>query len=175
MPSGAVLIDDFSATHPIASNGCRWQFFTDAVMGGVSQGSAARETVAGRTALRLRGDVSLENNGGFVQVALDLAQDGGLIDASGFEGVEIDVLGNGERYGAHLRTAAVTRPWESYRQSFLAADHWQTLPLPFAGFEPYRIAAPLDLRLLRRIGIVAIGRVFVADLAVARVALYRSG
>jgi Complex I intermediate-associated protein 30 (CIA30) len=41
--------------------------FTDRVMGGVSNGTMVRETVAGRPAIRMRGDVSLENNGGFVR------------------------------------------------------------------------------------------------------------
>jgi hypothetical protein len=67
----------------------------------------------------------------------------------------------------------VTRPWQSYRQSFTANSDWQTLRLPFARFEPYRIGVPLDVRRLRRIGIVAIGQAFAADLAVARLALYR--
>ena len=168
-----MLIDDFCAAHPLASNGARWQLFTDQVMGGVSQGTAVRETVAGRAAIRMRGDVSLDNNGGFVQIGLDLAPDGGLVDAGAFDGVEIDVCGNGEIYGVHLRTDAVTRPWQSYRQRFVAAKSWQTVRLPFAGFEPHRIEASLDVRRLRRIGIAAIGRAFSADVALARLAFYR--
>ena len=48
-----------------------------------------------------------------------------------------------------------------------------TLKLPFTGFEAYRISEPLDLRHLERLGLVAIGRPFRADLCVGRVALYR--
>jgi len=44
--------------------------FTDQVMGGVSKGTMVRDAVAGRAAIRMRGDLSLENNGGFVQIAL---------------------------------------------------------------------------------------------------------
>ena len=171
--SASMVIDDLSAAYPLASSGAYWRFFTDGVMGGLSQGAAAPETVAGRSAIRMRGDVRVEHNGGFIQIALDVASEDHPLDASDFGGIEIDVLGNGERYGAHLRTAAATRPWQSYRQSFLAPRLWRTVRLPFAGFEPHRIGSPLDLRQLRRIGIVAIGRAFVADLAVARVALYR--
>jgi hypothetical protein len=169
-----MVIDDLGKAHPLASNGAFWQLFTDQVMGGVSRGIMAREHVAGRAAIRLRGDVRLENNGGFVQIGLDLAPDGGLVDASGFDGVEIDVLGNDESYGVHLRTDAVTRPWQSYRQRFAATETWQTVRLPFTRFEPHRIDVPLDVRRLRRIGIAAIGRAFAADIAVARVAFYRS-
>jgi hypothetical protein len=35
------------------------------------------------------------------------------------------------------------------------------------------LTAPLDISRLRRLGLVAIGRAFAADLAVARLSLYR--
>ena len=123
--------------------------------------------------MRLRGSVSLENNGGFVQIALNLTPDGSSIDAREWRGIEIDVFGNGETYGLHLRTDDVSRPWQSYRQSFTAGAQWRTVRLPFDGFEPHRIETPLDVSRLRRIGLVAIGRVFEADLAVAGVRFYR--
>lgn len=170
-----MVIDNLSATHPQASNGARWQLFTDQVMGGISRGSMVRETVAARVAIRMRGEVRLENNGGFVQMGLDLAPGGELVDASAYDGVEIDVWGNAQAYGVHLRTDAVTRPWQSYRQSFAASSQWQTIRLPFVKFAPHRIELPLDAARLRRIGIAAIGRAFSADIALARIAFYRSG
>jgi hypothetical protein len=167
------VIDDLTAESPRASNGARWQLVTDGVMGGVSDGVMERTMVAGRVAIRMRGDVRLENNGGFVQIALDLAEGGGIVDASAFAGIEIDVFGNDEDYGVHLRTEAVRRPWESYRQTFRATRAWQALRLPFTGFAPHRLDAPLDVSRLRRIGVVAIGRRFTVDLALARVAFFR--
>jgi len=151
----------------------RWQLITDGVMGGVSQGSAVAEIVAGRDAIRMRGRVSTENNGGFIQIALDLAA-GEPLDAGRFAGFALDVLGNGERYGAHLRTPEVSRPQQSWRQDFVATPQWQTVLLPFAQFVPHRIELPLAPSRLRRIGLVAIGREFDADLSVARLALYGS-
>lgn len=149
-----------------------WRLVTDVVMGGVSRGSIARETIGGRAAVRMRGEVSTANNGGFVQIALDLASQTGPFDAGGFTGLEIDVLGNDESYGVHLRTTDLTRPQQSYRQSFVATPAWQTLQFPFAQFAPHRIDMPLDVRRLKRIGLVAIGRDFIADLAVARLAVF---
>ncbi len=169
-----MLIDDFEKIHPLANNGARWQIFTDQVMGGVSRGTLTRESIAGRAAIRMRGNVCLEHNGGFVQMGLDLASDSGLLDAGLFEGVEMDVLGNGESYGVHLRTGDMTRPWQSYRQGFVATESWRTVRLPFDAFEPHRIGAPLDLRRLRRIGIAAIGRAFAADVALSRLCFYRA-
>jgi len=139
--------------------------FTDQVMGGVSKGTMVRDAVAGRAAIRMRGDLSLENNGGFVQIALDLSPDGGVVDASAWSGIELDVFGNGEEYGVHLRTDALTRPWQSYRQIFSAYAEWRTVQLPFDHFVPHRTDVLLDSHRLRRIGVVAIGRAFSADLA----------
>lgn len=149
-----------------------WRLVTDAVMGGVSRGTIKKETLEARHAIRMRGEVSTENNGGFLQITLDLAPEAGSFDAGGFTGLEIDVLGNHESYGAHLRTTDITRPQQSYRQSFVTTLDWQTLQLPFVQFMPHRIDVPFDVRRLRRIGLVAIGREFAADLAVARLAFY---
>lgn len=166
------IIDDLNQPAPQASNGASWELIADRVMGGVSQGTMHREVVEGKTAIRMQGEVSLENNGGFLQIALDLRPDGKTLDASGWQGVEIDVYGNGEEYNMHLRTADVTRPWQSYRHSFIASPEWKTLRLSFEGFKPHRIETPLDLTSLRRIGIVAIGRAFAADFAIGGVRFY---
>jgi hypothetical protein len=170
------IIDDLSQPDGLSSLGTRWQLVTDQVMGGVSRGTLTRETVAGRPALVMRGDVRLENNGGFVQMALDLARPEaagrGTLDAWVWQGIEIDVCGSPQTYGLHLRTTGLDRPWQSYRQSFEATPSWQTLRLPFAGFVPYRTDLPLDLSRLRRLGIVAIGRAFTAELAVGGVRFY---
>jgi len=172
MAASFPVIDDLSRPHPEAATGTEWELISDRVMGGVSAGTMTREDVAGRTALRMRGDVSLDNNGGFLQLALDLAPGGESIDASGWRGIELEVLGRGEAYNLHLRTDDVARPWQSYRQGFVAGADWETVRLDFAGFAPHRLAAPLDLTRLRRIGLVAIGRAFTADLAVAGIRFY---
>lgn len=144
---------------------------TDGVMGGQSMGRLSREVLDGRRALRLQGRVSLENNGGFLQMAVDLAASGSL-DARAFSGIALTVQGNGEVYGLHLRTSDLTAPWQSYRQSFTATREWQTLTLPFAGFAPHRTTTPLNLAHLRRLGLIAIGRAFEVDLALADIRLY---
>lgn len=166
------IIDDLNQPAPQASNGASWELIADRVMGGVSQGTMHREVVEGKTAIRMQGEVSLENNGGFLQIALNLSAHGNTIDASNLQGIEIDILGNGEEYNLHLRTNDVRRPWQSYRQSFIAPKKWSTARFSFADFSPYRIDAPLDLTTLRRIGIVAIGRAFSADIAIGGVRFY---
>ncbi|MGY6704582.1 CIA30 family protein [Roseinatronobacter sp.] len=166
------IIDDLSAPHPSAANGAVWEVISDRVMGGVSHGTITREELRGRPALRMQGRVSLENNGGFVQVALDLDPHGRMINASQWSGLELDVIGNREAYNLHLRTAEVVRPWQSYRTGFRPAPEWRTIRLPFTDFTSHRIDAPLDLSRLRRLGIVAIGRSFDADIAIGGIRFF---
>lgn len=93
------MIDDMSEPFPFTSSGTEWSAFTDQVMGGVSSGSISRETVEGHVANVLRGKVSLANNGGFVQMAANLALDPSkseTVDASEFDGIELDVIYKGE-------------------------------------------------------------------------------
>jgi hypothetical protein len=168
-----LIVDDFSRDDLISALGTPWRGFSDQVMGGISEETIALATIDGRRALRLSGDVRLENNGGFIQAALDLAPAGQTRDASAFAGVLLVVRGNGERYGVHLRTPACVRPWQSYRAGFIAEAEWREIRLPFASFEPYRLTEPLDVRHLRRLGLVAIGRAFHADLAVGVIGIYR--
>jgi hypothetical protein len=156
------IIDDLSRDPPLSTIGTRWQLFTDRAPS--SRFEMPPITRAGRSAtispIRARGDVSLENNGGFVQVALDLSPGGDAVDASAWRGIELDVFGNGEEYGLHLRTADLSRPWQSYRQNFRAEPRWQTVQLPFPEFVPHRTDILFNVRRLRRVGVVAIGRAF---------------
>ncbi|MGD8977263.1 MAG: CIA30 family protein [Gammaproteobacteria bacterium] len=167
-----MLIDDFKDPKQGSSLGTRWRGFSDRVMGGVSRETLSFENIDGRECLRLTGEVRLENNGGFIQAALNLGTWGRTFDASGYTGLRLTVLGNGEEYSVHLRTPDNSRPWQSYRARFAAGPEWQTIEFPFDEFEPYRLETPLDRSRLRRIGIVAIGREFSADLAVCEIGFY---
>lgn len=158
---------DLSATRGPA----RWQLFTDRVMGGVSSGEVEVAEVDGKQCLRMRGDVRLENNGGFVQIATNLSADE-VQAAASHTGIALEVYGDGETYNVHLRTEDMGRPWQSYRASFRAEPHWHTVHLPFSGFEPHRVEGKLQPGEVRRLGLVAIGRAFAPDLCVARVWIY---
>jgi hypothetical protein len=163
MPTDRHLIDDRSRAAPAA-----WRFFTDGVMGGISSGGMTNEIVAGRTALRLCGEVRLENSGGFIQMALPVQPPPG-----DWQALELDVFGNGHRYGLHLRTAAMNLPWQAWRGVFMASPEWRTVRLPLASFEPHRTSGTLRAADVRRVGIVAIGERFDADVCVSRLAWTR--
>jgi len=170
----AMLIDDFSDETLISPLGTQWRGVSDRVMGGVSIAGVTHDVIDDQTCLRLRGDVRMENSGGFIQASLSFSSDGENLDAREFTGLRLSVLGNGEMYSVHIRTPDCGRPWQSYRCHFLAEPHWETLTLPFASFAPHRLETPFDRSRLTRMGLVAIGRPFRADLAVSEIRLYRT-
>lgn len=149
-----------------------WRMISDGVMGGRSQGSVARDVMGGRPCVRLRGTVSLENGGGFVQMVQDI-DTSTAAELPRYRGIVLDVYGNHETYGAHLRSKDNWLPWQAYRASFAAEPTWRTIHLPFDSFDAYRTSKPLDLSRLKRIGIVAIGREFSADLCIGRLGFYK--
>jgi hypothetical protein len=154
--------------------GTRWQGVSDEVMGGVSKASIVSSVVEDRSCMVLSGQVSLENNGGFIQAALNLDPGNGIFDASHYSGIHLVVRGNEEQYSVHIRTPDNTRSWQSYRSHFFSSTDWTNIELPFSSFTPHRLTKPLDITGLRRIGVVAIGRAFYADLAVSEISFYRN-
>jgi hypothetical protein len=166
------LLDDFAQP----GEGARaWSVFTDRVMGGVSVAQGAVEVVTGRRALRLRGRVSLERNGGFVQVARPLGDASGPLDARHALGLSLDVCGTPGPYFVHLRTADTRAPWQHYRAPLPVTADWRTVEVPWSAFTPSGLDRPLDVRALTRLGIVGAREAFDADIALARLALVPAG
>lgn len=165
-----LLLDDFSESP--ADIAARWTVFTDRVMGGVSDARATLGEVDGRVALRLTGEVSLERNGGFIQVARSLATTSGApMDAREYAGLSLTVWGAPGSYFVHLRTTDTRAPWQYYSAPLPVADSWDTLVIPWHEFEPVALRAPLDPARLVRIGIVAAKVAFSANIAVSRIGL----
>jgi hypothetical protein len=161
-----LTLDDRSTGDLRASAGGTWRVFTDGVMGGLS--AAEVDAVDdGRAALCLRGRVRLENNGGFVQMALDLPSPLPA-DAAG---LELDLRGRPLRYGLHLRTTDMPAPWQAWRTALDVTPSWQTLHLPWSAFAPYRFEGRLDPTRIRRIGLLAIGMAGDAELCLGRLAV----
>ena len=150
-----------------------WRLVTDGVMGGVSQGDLQPDRIRDRDCLRLQGAVSTANNGGFVQMALDLGASAPF-DASRFQGLLLEVSGNGEQYNLHLRTSDLWLPWQSYRYSFTAEPEWRQIRIPFSKLDAHRTNTRFDPKNLSRVGLVAIGREFQADLCLGDIRFYSS-
>lgn len=166
MPSWPLVIDDFSET---GNDAASWSVFTDRVMGGVSTAGATLELIAGRRALHLRGTVSLERNGGFVQVARPLGRGSVPLDARAYTGLALDVCGTPGTYFVHLRTVQTRAPWQHYRAELPVRPLWTTVRVPWSAFTPQGLGTPLDVSALTRLGIVGGQTAFEADVAVARV------
>ena len=166
-----LVIDDRSNNDVTSNLGTKWQLVTDGVMGGLSQGQLTLDEYKGKKCLRMRGDVTTENNGGFLQIALSLSEQD-VFDASAYSGVEIEVAGNNELYNIHFRTGELWFPWQSYRYSFSAESDWQTYRIPFSELEKYKTFNKFSQDQIKRIGLVAIGRDFQADLCLAAIGFY---
>ncbi|MGB1156977.1 MAG: CIA30 family protein [Alphaproteobacteria bacterium] len=164
-----LIIDDLSSP-PEATVGGRWSYVSDRVMGGVSDGGGAYETIDDRLALRLFGNVSTANNGGFVQLSLRI--DGRRLGADRFDGIELDVWGNGEDYNVHVTTTRSFPPWRFYKHTFETQENWRRIRLPWSDFTSETFRNPLDPRTINRLNLTAYARDFEADLAVSRIALY---
>ena len=173
VPEASMLVDDFSNPGRMSALGTFWRAFTDQVMGGISTAAAKIETIDGRPALRLSGDVSLKNNGGFVQVALPLTGSGAPLDVSAYRGIRLRVRGNGETYHLHLRTTTTILPWQYYHAAFPAGSKWATVELTFDGFEPAALKTKLDPSRLTRIAVVASEKEFRADIAVSKIEFFK--
>jgi len=173
-------IDDLSEIFPITSSGTQWLGVTDEVMGGSSSGSLVREEFKGRMSNVLTASVRLENDGGFVQMATDLALDHSVsstVDASIFKGIELDVYFEGdtdrESFNIHLKDSNCIRQFSSYRATFeLSQGEWTTVRLPWSMFKGYGLDGLenlLNRSALRRIGLVAIGKEMDARLALSSI------
>ena len=159
------MIEDFSDG---ASPG--WSFFTDGVMGGVSTGQAVIDSAGGDRFLRLSGDVSTANNGGFIQARLTLPER--VPDTA--RGIEIEVRGNRQTYFVHLRSRATLLPWQFYQAPFEAPGDWTIVRLPFSAFDPRGrgLGPGVAPESVRSLALVAYGRDHAADVSVAQIGLY---
>ena len=143
-----------------------WAYLADTVMGGVSKGGA--EFASG--ALRLSGQVSTKNNGGFIQVRTRIDPK----EAKKRTGLKIKVKGNGEIYYLHIRNASARLPWHYYTANFSTNEKWKEVTIPFDQFEKSATFMPKKLNpdTIRTIGLVAYGKDHKADVSIANLEFY---
>ncbi|MFC2168756.1 CIA30 family protein, partial [Acidobacteriota bacterium] len=142
-------------------------------MGGLSTAEWDYVTIDGRKCVQLKGNVSLANNGGFIQIALPLTNDGWPFDASSYKGVRIWVRGNGEAYHIHIRSSDSRLPWQYYGAEFTPDSSWSMFDIPFSDFEAESLDEALDPSKLTRIAVVATKKEFKSNIAVAGLEFYR--
>lgn len=166
----AALAEDIMIETFETSPETRWRFFTDTVMGGVSSGQVTFLDENGQSYAQMTGRVSTQNNGGFIQMRMELP-DGAAAHATG---VRLSVRGNGQQYFVHLRTGGSRLPWQYYQAGFTVTADWAEVRLPFDRFErsgPMLRAVPRSDG-LRSIAVVAFGRDHDAQIDVREVGFY---
>ena len=148
----------------------RWDYFSDQVMGGVSEGRVVFETVDNQPVLRLTGYISTANQGGFIQARTEL--DAPLSDTA--QGIILTVRGNAQSYYLHLRTKWTVLPWQLYQAKFETSATWQEVRIPFEAFAPYGKLLRQSFKIsdVRSIAVVAFGRDHNADLSVRAIGVY---
>jgi hypothetical protein len=164
-----LLIDDFSRTDGVSMLGTRWEGFTDRVMGGLSQMEVGFGDGDEGRFLNMRGQVRLENRGGFIQARLPLEEGGGTFDARPWGGIAIRARGRPGAYYIHLRTSQNWMPWQYYRAPVAVSEEWQDQFIPFDAFVGRSTRRGMDLGALKSLAIVAYGEAFDADIDVARI------
>ncbi len=143
-----------------------WAYLADTVMGGVSQGRAEFDSGA----LRLTGQVSTKNNGGFIQVRTRIDSR----ETNGKTGLKIKVKGNGDIYYLHIRNASARLPWHYYTANFSTNEKWKEVIIPFNQFEKSATFMPKELNpdTIKTIGLVAYGKDHKADVSIANLEFY---
>ena len=159
------LIDDFSnATES------EWRFVADTVMGGVSSGQITFSSENGTAYAQLTGNVSTENNGGFIQARKQLSSR----PSSTTKGIRLVARGNSQKYYLHLRTVGTVLPWQYYQAGFNVTSEWKEFRIPLTDFKRSgsmlaKVASPSGLK---SVAIVAYGRDHEADVQVMEISFY---
>ena len=163
-----MMIDDFTD-----SPERRWQFYTDQVMGGVSEGGASVKLGSEGPYVRLEGLVSTANNGGFIQIRRNIIE-----ESKDAKGILLKVRGNGEDYYIHVNTRETIFMPQQYRfyyqAVFSTTKEWREVRLPFSSFKRSspQISKYISGEKLKTIGLLAYGKNHNALLEVKYLAFY---
>ena len=172
--SSKAIANEEDLTFPFtADSGKYWQYVSDRVMGGVSDGQVTLEQEGEMYYARLTGNVSTKNNGGFIQLRSGVSFSNSEKDGKNLRGVRLNVRGNGETYYIHIRTNESWSPSDYYSTTFIADSEWKMIDLPFNKFERrWSNDSSLDAKKIRSFGIVAYGRDYISDVSVSTIEFY---
>ena len=142
----------------------KWEFISDNVMGGVSTGTVEFLSINGNLNALIKGQVSTENNGGFIQIRYEL-NDTNLIETSK---IRVVAKGNNQKYFIFLRTKGTILPWQYYSHEFDVRSEYDEFILQIKDFKKsgMLLSNQIDPKKITSIGIVAYGRDHLAELYV---------
>ncbi|KUJ72051.1 CIA30 family protein [Thiomicrospira sp. WB1] len=146
----------------------RWRLVTDQVMGGHSQAQMQSDD----SGLHLTCHISLDDNGGFVQVQWPLK---GIASLASYTGLYMDACSDSAvSVDWVLKSSQLWLPWQSYRQSAVVGTAWQRFYAPFSAFEPYRTKTRLNLARVTKCSLLIGGEAMDVSLRVKAMGIYRS-
>ncbi len=152
-----ILKDDFT-------NENEWTYIADNVMGGISDGVVEFNLVDSNVYALLSGNVSTENNGGFIQIRRELKN----IDLSKAKSIRLYAKGNNEKYYIFLRTTGTILPWQYYSHEFTVNEEYNEFIMPIKDFKKSGtlLAKQVNPKKITSVAIVAYGRDHVAEIYV---------
>ena len=148
-----------------SDNNGSWYDYTDQVMGGKSKLSANfTEGV-----VKLDGEVTTKNNGGFVR----LAHRPNEINKNA-KGIKFKAKGNNEAYEVHVTLKGMKMPpWSYLSTSFDVNDQWNEYQILFSDLKKNgMMAASMKPKNIREISIAGYGRDFNVDLELKDIELF---
>ncbi len=133
LTSSTAVIFDFNKNTPLTN----WYVVDDVVMGGRSNGTMQLHPDGHGW---FKGNVSLENNGGFSSIRYRFNP----IAVKEFSTIKIRVKGDGKKY--QFRIKDNKRNYYSYIQYFTTSKEWETLSIPlkdmYPAFRGYQMDMP---------------------------------
>lgn len=148
-----------------SDNNNSWYVYTDQVMGGKSELSANFE----EGVVKLDGEVTTKNNGGFVR----LAHRPNEINKNA-KGIKFKAKGNNEAYEVHVTLKGMKMPpWSYLSTSFDVNDQWNEYQILFSDLKKNgMMAASMKPKNIREISIAGYGRDFNVDLELKDIELF---
>ena len=147
----------------------KWEFVSDKVMGGISEGKFEILEDQKNNFLRLSGIVSTENNCGFIQIRTNFD-----VNEENFNGIRIKARGLPSEYFIHIRTSFLLLPWQYYSGKFVVSEVWEDHEILFEDFEKSNFYQPSLFRSsdIKSIGFVAFGKNFEPQLDILKAELF---
>lgn len=142
-----------------------WTVISDQVMGGVSSAELRQDERHSSACTCLAGRTRLENNGGFVQMKLEIGPGRSRAD---YRGLFIELCGAAHDYNLHVKTNQLDKPWQSFRCTLPVEPQWTRFIIPYAQLCAHRTDAELQPADIKSIAVVAIGTAFDVDVCVRR-------
>ena len=142
----------------------QWNYVTDTVMGGISTGSVEFKTIEGKAVAVLTGNVTTENNGGFIQIRRDLRR----VNLDNANSIKLIAKGNNQKYFVFLRTTGTKLPWQYYQSQFTVNENFNEFILPIDEFKKsgMLMSSKINPKKITSIGIVAFGRDHYANISI---------